>query len=182
VTVHDCFGALAPGGTALRTDPALGTGDALSPLQHARAAEGKPGYKRPTLTRFRSEFDPLTLGESEYQVTILKNGKPIKTIAQKIDEMIASYEQLNEEANTMFDLYLDELRLTSNPGIPHGSLKQMVFNRASSSRDMVEALKILRERKCPAVFGGFFNEVISMNARKSACGATQHDPRSRRFG
>jgi len=83
----------------------------------------------------------------------MKNGKPkpIKTIAQKIDEMIASYEELNQEANTMFDLYCDELRLTTNPGIPVGSLKQLVFNRAGSSRDMVEALKVLRERKCPAV-------------------------------
>jgi len=84
----------------------------------------------------------------------MKNGKTkhIRTIAEKIDEMIAQYEELNTEANDMFDLYCDELRLTCNPGIPVGSLKQMVFNPAGSTRDMVEALKILRERKChPAV-------------------------------
>jgi len=80
----------------------------------------------------------------------MRNGKPIKSIAQKIDEMIEGYEKLNHEAHDMFDLYLDELRLTENPGIPVGSLKQMIFNKAGSSWDMVEMLKILRQRKCPA--------------------------------
>jgi len=74
--------------------------------------------------------------------------RKIKTVVQKIDEMIEGYEKLNREAHDMIDLYLDELRLTVNPGIPVGSLKQMTFNRAGSSLDMIAALKILRERKC----------------------------------
>jgi hypothetical protein len=78
----------------------------------------------------------------------------IKTIAQKIDEMIESYAKLNREAHDMIDLYLDELRLAVNPGVPIGSLKQMTFNRAGSSLDMIAALKILRERKCPQLLNG----------------------------
>ena len=72
----------------------------------------------------------------------------IKTIGEKCDELIADYERLNRVANDMLDLYCDELRLSA-PGIPIGSLKQMTFNKAGSTRDMVEALKILKERKCP---------------------------------
>jgi len=75
--------------------------------------------------------------------------RKIKTIAEKIDEMIEGYEKLNREANDMMDLYLDELRLRC-PTVPISSLKQMEFNRAGSSRDMIEALKILKDRKCPA--------------------------------
>jgi hypothetical protein len=73
----------------------------------------------------------------------------IKTIAEKIDEMIASYEKLNREAHEMIDLYLDELRLEC-PGIPIGSMKQMeIHNRAGSSLNVPRALQILKERKCP---------------------------------
>jgi hypothetical protein len=72
----------------------------------------------------------------------------IKTIAQKIDEMIEGYTKLNREAHDMIDLYLDELRLTANPGISVGSLKQITFNRAGSSLDMIKALEILKNRKC----------------------------------
>jgi hypothetical protein len=75
--------------------------------------------------------------------------RKIKTIAEKIDEMIEGYEKLNRDANDMLDLYLDELRLTC-PGVPIGSLKMMTFNRAGSTRDMIEVLKILKERKCHA--------------------------------
>jgi hypothetical protein len=75
--------------------------------------------------------------------------RKIKTIGEKCDELIAAYEKLNHEANDMLDLYLDELRLTC-PGVPIGSLKMMTFNRAGSTRDMIEVLKILKERKSPA--------------------------------
>jgi len=73
----------------------------------------------------------------------------IKTIGEKIDELIAGYERLNREAHDMMDLYIDERRLTC-PGIPIGSLKQLEFNRAGASMDMVGALRILKERKCKA--------------------------------
>ena len=74
--------------------------------------------------------------------------RKIKTSAEKIDEMIASYEKLNREAHEMIDLYLDELRL-EYPDIPVGSLKQMEFaNRAGASLNVPRALQILRERKC----------------------------------
>jgi hypothetical protein len=71
----------------------------------------------------------------------------IKTIAERIDEMIASYEKLNREAHEMFDLYVDQLRL-EYPGIPMGSLKQLeIVNRAGSSLNVPRALQILKERK-----------------------------------
>jgi hypothetical protein len=74
--------------------------------------------------------------------------RKIKSIAEKIDEMIASYEQLNREAHEMIDLYLDELRLEC-PGIPIGSLKQMEFtNQAGASLNVPRALQILKQRKC----------------------------------
>ena len=37
--------------------------------------------------------------------------RKIKTVAEKIDEMIASYEKLNREAHEMIDLYIDARRL-----------------------------------------------------------------------
>jgi hypothetical protein len=74
--------------------------------------------------------------------------RKIKTIAEKIDEMIASYEKLNREAHEMIDLYIDELRLAC-PGIPIGAMKQMeITNRAGSSLNVPRALQILKERKC----------------------------------
>ena len=54
----------------------------------------------------------------------------IKTIGEKIDAMIASYEQLNREAHEMIDLYIDERRLEC-PGIPIGAMKQMEINQSS---------------------------------------------------
>jgi hypothetical protein len=72
----------------------------------------------------------------------------IKTIAERIDEMIASYEKLNREAHEMFDLYIDQLRLEC-PGTPMGSLKQLeITERAGSSLNVPRALQILKERKC----------------------------------
>jgi hypothetical protein len=74
--------------------------------------------------------------------------RQIKTIAEKIDEMIASYEKLNHEAHEMIDLYIDELRL-EYPGIPIGTMKQMeITSRAGSTLNVPRALQILKERKC----------------------------------
>jgi len=74
--------------------------------------------------------------------------RKIKTVAEKIDEMIASYEKLNREAHEMIDLYIDERRLEC-PGIPIASMKQMeITNRAGSSLNVPQALRILKERKC----------------------------------
>jgi hypothetical protein len=36
--------------------------------------------------------------------------RKIKTMAEKIDEMIADYERLNREAHDMMDPYIDEVR------------------------------------------------------------------------
>ena len=89
--------------------------------------------------------------------------RKIKTIAEKIDEMIASYEKLNCEAHEMIDLYIDERRLEC-PSIPIASMKQMeITNRAGSSLNVPQALRILKERKCspslkyPPGSAGFFN-------------------------
>jgi hypothetical protein len=89
--------------------------------------------------------------------------KRIKTIAEKIDEMIAAYEHLNREAHEMFDLYIEELRL-ERPGMPIGAMKQMeITNRAGTSLNVPRALEILRDRKCPRSLrhppgsAGFFN-------------------------
>jgi len=71
----------------------------------------------------------------------------IKTVPEKIDELIASYEMLNREAHDMLDLYIDEARL-AYPSIPIGQLKQLAFVRAGSSMNMIAALRILKERKC----------------------------------
>jgi hypothetical protein len=74
---------------------------------------------------------------------IVSRGDP----AEKIDEMIASYEKLNREAHEMFDLYVDELRLT-HPGIPIGSLKQLeITNPAGTTLNIPKALRILKERR-----------------------------------
>ena len=88
--------------------------------------------------------------------------RKIKTVDEKIDEMIASYEKLNREAHEMIDLYIDERRLEC-PGIPIASMKQMeITNRAGSSLNVPQALRILKERKCspslkyPPGFAGVF--------------------------
>jgi hypothetical protein len=74
----------------------------------------------------------------------------IKTVAEKIDELIASYEMLNREAHDLIDLYIDEVRVQC-PGIPIGSVKQMeITNPAGTSLNVPKALEILRDRKCPA--------------------------------
>jgi hypothetical protein len=87
----------------------------------------------------------------------------IKTIAEKIDELIASYEALNREAHDMIDLYIDEVRLQC-PGVAIGALKQMeITNLAGTSLNVPRALEILRDRKCPRSLrhppgsAGFFN-------------------------
>ena len=88
--------------------------------------------------------------------------RKIKTVAEKIDEMIASYEKLNREAHEMIALYIDARRLEC-PGIPIASMKQMeITNRAGSSLNVPQALRILKERKCspslkyPPGSAGFF--------------------------
>jgi hypothetical protein len=73
----------------------------------------------------------------------------IKTIAEKIDEMIASYEELNREAHTMIDLYIDELRLQF-PRNPFGSLKMAaITGPAGASLNVPQALRILKEKTAP---------------------------------
>jgi hypothetical protein len=73
--------------------------------------------------------------------------RKIKTIPDKIDEMIASCEKLNSEAHEMIDLYIDQLRLEC-PGMPIGTMKQIEITTAGSSLNVPRALQILKERKC----------------------------------
>jgi hypothetical protein len=73
--------------------------------------------------------------------------RKIKTIAVKIDEMLADYERLNREAHAMLDLYLDEVRL-AYPYTPTAALKQTEFAKAGSTWNVPEMLRILKERKC----------------------------------
>jgi len=87
--------------------------------------------------------------------------RKIKTIAEKIDEMIASYEQLNSEAHEMIDLYLDELRLEC-PGIPIGSLNGIRqpgrrFLECAKSVANLERKKVRSSMKHPPGSAGFFN-------------------------
>jgi hypothetical protein len=90
----------------------------------------------------------MSLRSARVNISTGESMRRIKTIAEKIDELIASYETLNREAHDMIDLYIDERRLEC-PGIPIASMKQMeITNRAGSSLNVPQALQILKERKC----------------------------------
>jgi hypothetical protein len=72
--------------------------------------------------------------------------RPIKTVAQRIDEMLAEYAKLDHEAHQLIDFYVDELRL-ERPNIPIGVIKQTeVLNRAGTTLNVPRALQLVQER------------------------------------
>jgi hypothetical protein len=76
--------------------------------------------------------------------------RKIKTIAEKIDEMVTSYEKLNLEAHQLIDLYIDAMRL-EYPDTPISVLKQMLITaQAGAALNVPRALQILKERKTAA--------------------------------
>ena len=72
----------------------------------------------------------------------------IVTVPERIDQIIASYAELNREAHELLDLATHELRAEC-PGVPFGVLEQCEFNnRAGSTLNVPKALEILREKYC----------------------------------
>jgi hypothetical protein len=68
------------------------------------------------------------------------------TPVARIDQMLATYEKLNREANDLLDLATAEL-VAEHPGIPAGVLKQREFtNRAGSMLNVPAALRLLRKK------------------------------------
>jgi hypothetical protein len=73
----------------------------------------------------------------------MKNGK-LRTEEQEIDEMIVTYKKLYERLNDMIDLYCDIRKNTTNPGVPSGNIRMMLF---PEPRDVIGTLTRLREHK-----------------------------------
>jgi hypothetical protein len=72
--------------------------------------------------------------------------RKIVTVPERIDQIIASYAELNREAHELLDLATHELRAEC-PGVPFGVLKQCKFNnRAGTTLNIPKALEILREK------------------------------------
>ena len=72
--------------------------------------------------------------------------KKIKTIVERLDEMIAQYAALEEEAHELMDLRVAEMRAAGHGSIPAGVLKQVEFsNRAGTSLNIRKALELLRD-------------------------------------
>jgi hypothetical protein len=70
----------------------------------------------------------------------------IKTVAQRIDEMLAEYARLDQEAHQLIDLYVNELRF-ERPNVPIGMIKQTeVLNRAGTTLNVPRALRVVQER------------------------------------
>jgi hypothetical protein len=72
--------------------------------------------------------------------------RAIRTPAQRIDQMLRAYAELNREAHDLMDLHVAEL-VATHPGVPSGTLKQCEFtNRAGSALNIPEALRLLRKK------------------------------------
>jgi hypothetical protein len=64
----------------------------------------------------------------------------------RIDDLIETLEAAHKDADEIFDLHVDELRLRT-PSVPFGVLKQgEISGRAGSSLNYVAALKMLRDK------------------------------------
>jgi hypothetical protein len=71
----------------------------------------------------------------------------IKTVAKRIDEMLAEYAELDREAHNLIDLYVDELRFDM-PNVPIGVIKQTeIWNRAGTTVNIPRALRVVQERR-----------------------------------
>jgi hypothetical protein len=75
--------------------------------------------------------------------------RKITTPAERIDQLVASYEELDREAHDLLDLAVAEY-VAGKPGVSIGAVKQCEFtNRAGSTLNVPAALRILRERLRP---------------------------------
>ena len=69
-----------------------------------------------------------------------------KTVAMRIDEMLATYAELDHEAHELLDLHVAAY-VAMNPGVPSGVIKQCEFtNRAGHTLNVPAALRILRDK------------------------------------
>jgi hypothetical protein len=72
--------------------------------------------------------------------------RKIVSPAERIDRILASYEQLDREAHDLLDRHVAE-HCAAHPGVPAGVVKQCEFtNRAGYTLDVQAALRILREK------------------------------------
>lgn len=72
--------------------------------------------------------------------------RKIVSPAERIDRILASYEQLDREAHDMLDRHVAEY-MAEHPGIPGGVIKQYEFtNRAGYMLNVPAALRLLREK------------------------------------
>jgi hypothetical protein len=79
-------------------------------------------------------------------IRIDKMPRKITTPIERIDQLIASYEDLDRQAHDLLDAAVAELRLEC-PNIPVGVLKACSFTRkAGNTLDVPAALKLLRKR------------------------------------
>jgi hypothetical protein len=70
----------------------------------------------------------------------------IKTVGQRIDEMLAEYAKLDHQAHQLIDLYVDELRF-ERPNVPIGMIKQTeILNRAGTTLNIRRALRLVQEQ------------------------------------
>ena len=73
--------------------------------------------------------------------------RKIKTVVERIDEMLADYEKLDDEAHKLFDLHIAEMRVEL-PGVPFGVLKQCeITARAATTLNIPKALGLLRDKR-----------------------------------
>ena len=71
----------------------------------------------------------------------------IKTVAQRVDEMLVEYAKLDREAHDLIDLYVGELRL-EKPNAPIGVIKQTeILNPVGATVNIPRALRVLQERR-----------------------------------
>ena len=69
----------------------------------------------------------------------------ITTVAERIDQILASYAELDREAHNLIDLHVAEMMLEHGGTI--GILKQSEFtSRAGYTLNVPEALRLLRKK------------------------------------
>jgi hypothetical protein len=67
-------------------------------------------------------------------------------MANRIDDLIGQIEKLHAEAHDIIDLHVEEIREV-RPSVPFTTIKaREVLNRAGSTVNIVEALKLIREK------------------------------------
>lgn len=147
LTIHDCFGALAPDAMCfaqVRRAELARMYYGYDPLTRLRDGNIPPGTNDLPLPSF-GNLDVIAVASSEY----FDRGKMTRKIvspAERIDRILASYEQLDREAHDMLDRHVAEY-MAEHPGIPAGVIKQYEFtNRAGYMLNVPAALRLLREK------------------------------------